>query len=226
MVNARWNKKQTRYDTASEHYDRAYFDDQARHGLLRGQANAWKFEPYLKDGMEILDFGCGDGALLTVLGGKNGVEINPHAAEAARARGLTVHATIDEYPDNAFDAVISNHCIEHVEDPARQIREMRRVLKDDGILMIVVPCDQVDFPYREADRDFHLYSWSAANLGNLVKTCGFDVVEAIELKHRWPPKWPLIVQYGGWRAFHAASWLWARLGRKASQVRCIARATT
>lgn len=218
----RWSKENTTYDTADQHYDADYFADQARDGDVRGQINAWKFEPYVREGAEILDFGCGDGALLAALGGRCGVEINPHAAAAARSRGLTVETGLEAFDGASFDVIVSNHCLEHVEDPLAALRGMRRVIRADGLLVIVVPCHRPGFVFRDRDRDFHLFSWSAANLGNLVKLAGFEVEEARELKHRWPPKWRLILKHGGMTAFHLASRLWARLDRSASQVICVA----
>lgn len=221
----RWNKRETQYSDASQHYDEEYFRDQTRDGDLRGIVNAWKFQNFAQPGMDLLDFGCGDGALLAALGGGNGVEVNPHAAAVATSRGYRVEATIDAYEDRSMDIIISNHCLEHVEDPLGVIREMRRVIRDDGVISIVVPCHRVDFAYRESDRDFHLFSWSAANLGNMVKLAGFDISEAKELRHRWPPKWRLINRYFGIGAFHMASRIWARIDRSSSQVICVARPT-
>lgn len=220
---SRWNKAATDYSDATQHYDLDYFKDQTRDGSLRGIINAWKFEPYLRPDIELLDFGCGDGALLNALGGGNGVEVNPHARAAAQARGYRIEDTIDAYADNSMDLIVSNHCLEHVEDPLSIIREMRRVIRNDGLIAIVVPCHRVDIAYRENDRDFHLFSWSAANLGNMVKLAGFDVVEAKELRHRWPPKWRSIYRRIGIGAFHAASRFWARFDRSSSQVICVAK---
>lgn len=223
MSNERWNKPETRYQSAKDHYDRSYCVDQTKHGEWRGRANAWKFTPYLSGRNAILDFGCGDGSLLQAVGGQFGVEINPHSADMARAKGLHVKESLEEYEDSMFDLVISNHCLEHVEEPLQQIKGMRRVLRPDGLLVIVVPCHRPDFSYKESDRDYHLYSWSAANIGNLVKLAGFDILDARHLPHRWPPKWPLILRYGGMNAFHFASRIWARIATSSSQVRCVAR---
>ncbi len=38
------------------------------------------------------------------------------------------------YEDQPFDAVIANHMLYHVPDRRQALREMRRVLKDDGVL--------------------------------------------------------------------------------------------
>ncbi|MEL7116117.1 MAG: class I SAM-dependent methyltransferase [Pseudomonadota bacterium] len=225
MATKRWNKDATQYRSAAEHYDASYSADQTRDGDLRGEINAWKFLPYCDDRTAILDFGCGDGALLTALGGQFGVEINPHSAKMAEARGYRVEAELEAYADDSADLIVSNHCLEHVEDPLSAVREMKRVLTSNGLVVLVVPCHNASFRYREPDRDFHLFSWSAANLGNMVKVAGFEVLEARELKHRWPPKWRLIKRYFGTRAFHAAARLWGHLDRSTSQVICVARPT-
>lgn len=219
----RWNKEETNYSDATKHYDYAYFKDQTRDGDVRGIINAWKFAPYVTPDLDVLDFGCGDAALLAALGGGHGVEVNPHAREVAQARGYQVEETLAPYADASMDVIISNHCLEHVENPLNIIQEMRREIRDTGTVAIVVPSHRADIAYREIDRDYHLFSWSAANLGNMVKLAGFDIIAAKELRHRWPPKWRLIYKRFGIQAFHKASRLWARLDRSSSQVICVAK---
>lgn len=219
----RWNKSKVKYQVAAEHYDLEYFRDQSRDGDLRGAINAWKFLPYAKGRERILDFGCGDGALLKALNGHYGVEINQHAASVARNRGFEVAPTLDHFSDRSFDLIVSNHCLEHVENPLAQIRSMRRVIREDGLLVIVVPCHRASFAFCENDRDYHLFSWSAANLGNLVKLADFSVIDSRELLHRWPPKWRLLIRYIGFDAFHFCSRIWSRMDRSSSQVICIAK---
>jgi len=43
------------------------------------------------------------------------------------------------FPDNHFDTVYSSHVLEHVSDKNQSLREMKRVLKNDGILIIGMP---------------------------------------------------------------------------------------
>lgn len=204
---------------ASEHYDEAYFRWQSRHAGLRGEAERFKFAPFLRAGDRIVDFGCGDGALLAALGGGTGIEINPHAAEAARRRGLTVVRDIAGLADGSADLVVSNHALEHVEDPVGVLRQMHRVLSPGGRVVIVVPCDRPGYPFRAEDRDMHLFSWSANNLGNALRVAGFAGIAAGEIVHRWPPGWQVIATRLGWAAFHASARAWGRLSRGRSQVR-------
>ncbi len=43
------------------------------------------------------------------------------------------------YDDKSFDVVYSSHVLEHVKDEVKSLSEMRRILKDDGILIIGMP---------------------------------------------------------------------------------------
>lgn len=43
------------------HYNAEYFEWQRRVGEFGGKANLFKFEEYIEDNSDILDFGCGGG---------------------------------------------------------------------------------------------------------------------------------------------------------------------
>lgn len=55
----------------------------------------------------------------------------------------TVDVTIDVteigYPDNDFDVIICSHVLEHVPDDRKAMRELARVLSDDGWILFMVP---------------------------------------------------------------------------------------
>jgi hypothetical protein len=44
-----------------------------------------------------------------------------------------------EFPDCSLDAVVCNHVLEHVPDDRKAMREIGRVLKDNGWAMLLVP---------------------------------------------------------------------------------------
>jgi SAM-dependent methyltransferase len=64
------------------------------------------------------------------------------AVAAARTIGVDAHeGTLDSAPwgDASFDLVIMNHALEHMPDPVEQLRTVRRLLRDDGALVVAVP---------------------------------------------------------------------------------------
>ncbi|MEQ8956443.1 MAG: methyltransferase domain-containing protein, partial [Coleofasciculus sp. C2-GNP5-27] len=150
-------------------------------------------------------------------------EINPAAREIARKNGIDVYSELSQVEEESVDIVISNHAIEHVERPLDAIREMYRILKPGGRMIIVAPIDAATVPYRQNDKDFHLYSWSAGNLGNLASAAGFEVEKAERILHSWPPSWALIQRTFGWKLFHLFSRLWAIIDWRRRQVRVVAR---
>ena len=101
------------------------------------------------EGASVLDDGCGSGYTAEVLGGLVGpagevVAIDPTDQRVTHDAHRFVAASGTELPfdDARFDAVVSNHVIEHVGDLAQQRRyaqEARRVLRDDGVLYLAVP---------------------------------------------------------------------------------------
>lgn len=99
----------------------------------------------------ILDAGCGTGAILKRLGNplKNvGVDLAPEAIAFCRQRGLqnVTQADICTLPfaDGSFDAVICSSVLYHewVKDVAGALRELRRVLRPDGLLLVNLPAFQ------------------------------------------------------------------------------------
>lgn len=106
--------------------------------LLRGT--------HIIPGGKILDVGCGNGSFLTKmqLAGMDayGVEFSPDGAKEAQRRGLKVKCgTLEQqkYPSNFFDVITLNHVYEHVPDPLGTLKELKRILKPDGRVIIAVP---------------------------------------------------------------------------------------
>jgi len=62
-----------------------------------------------------------------------------HIAEATALEGL---------PPNAYDFVLSSHMLEHSANPILALSEWSRVLKDDGILVLLLPDRKHTFDHR------------------------------------------------------------------------------
>src|SRR5437868_7866331 len=94
----------------------------------------------------ILDVGCGTGANLEMLsefGDAEGVDVSQDALAFCRERGLAnVHLGAAEklpYEDETFDLVTALDVVEHLDDDVAGLREMRRVLRPNGHLLLFVP---------------------------------------------------------------------------------------
>ncbi|MCY4122994.1 MAG: class I SAM-dependent methyltransferase, partial [Acidobacteria bacterium] len=92
----------------------------------------------------LLDVGCGAGAFLGYARARGweigGTDIS--VTEHARRHGARLWK--GQLPDIdfagvRFDAVRLNHVLEHTQDPLRELRGARRIVTDDGVLLIGVP---------------------------------------------------------------------------------------
>jgi 2-polyprenyl-3-methyl-5-hydroxy-6-metoxy-1,4-benzoquinol methylase len=99
-------------------------------------------------GDRILDVGCGKGHLVKALSELGidavGIDLNPNAADVAVVpRVRTMSATNLEFEDGAFDAVVSFHAIEHIASIEDVLREMARVVKPAGKVLLVYPAEPI-----------------------------------------------------------------------------------
>jgi SAM-dependent methyltransferase len=98
----------------------------------------------LPAGARILDAGCGSGRMLDELrprGGVIGVDANAHAVAATRHRGHPARQGNIEcmpFADASFDLVTCLDVLEHTPDDRRTLRELRRVTRPGGTLVITV----------------------------------------------------------------------------------------
>ncbi len=91
----------------------------------------------VRPGSSVLDLGCGDGELLSLLvrekkAQARGIEIDEQAIYKCVAKGLSVvHSDIDsglsDYGDWSFDYVIFDQSLQQVRNPDRVINEALRV---------------------------------------------------------------------------------------------------
>ena len=89
-----------------------------------------------------LDVGCGLGTFLKSRKRSIGIDINPYCIDYCKKNGLEAYlcdSTPYPFEDHAFDSVIFDNVIEHLDDPGEILAEIYRVLRPDGRLIIGVP---------------------------------------------------------------------------------------
>ena len=91
----------------------------------------------------ILDIGAGTGEFLSVA--KNdgwqtiGLEPSDRAKAIAKNKGVSFVENTSELENQSFDVISMWHVLEHVPDLDKQIKELKRLLKPTGTLIIAVP---------------------------------------------------------------------------------------
>jgi SAM-dependent methyltransferase len=144
----------------------------------------------------VLDAPCGDGSLAATLRqagyDAHGVDINAAGADllGPRYHDADLNGRLP-FGDASFDALLSIEGIEHLEDRFAYLRELRRVLKPEGTLILTTPNivavrSRLRFfasgfyhrdtrPLREAERNpfHHIALTTFADLRYALHTSGF-----------------------------------------------------
>lgn len=142
----------------------------------------------------ILDVGCGDGFHLALLRDRaalgwelTGVDVDPRAVAAARARGLDVRLGAVEsvdLPEDHFDLALMIATVEHTADPVAVVGAVRRALRPGGRLVVVT--DNTGSPdFRLWRRRYwggyhfprHLHLFDHRSLAVLAERTGFELAE-------------------------------------------------
>jgi SAM-dependent methyltransferase len=209
--------------SASTYYDEKYFEWQRHIGTFGGYANSKKFINSIKQSDVVVDFGCGGGFLLNNLecGRRIGIEPNPSAAESVKHLGIehfpSTFDALGALGERFADVVISNNALEHTINPLQELLNLKSLLKAGGVIHFVVPCDSIRYSYNPKDINYHLFSWSPQNLGNLFTEAGFNVLTCRPYVHKWPPLYRQFSKLG-WPIFNIICRIYGHIERSWFQV--------
>lgn len=156
---------------------------------------------HLESAEKILDIGCGAGGvyapgLLRSARHVAGIDLAPLALRHARAKGIAAAAADLQqrlpFADASFDGILANEVLEHLFAPHEAVREMARLLKPNGVVVLSVP-NIAHFPNRlrmlggkfvggglpatanEPWRDPHIRFFTPDSLRRMVDANGFEV---------------------------------------------------
>lgn len=134
----------------------------------------------------ILDVGCGNGARvarLSQLGFGAAEGIDAHLDEPVEMGGRVIarRATLDAV-DGKYRLVMFHHSFEHLPDQHAAMRDARRLVRDDGFVMLRIPtCDSAAWEiygtdWVQLDPPRHLYLHSRDSIRRLAEANGLRLV--------------------------------------------------
>ncbi len=142
-------------------------------------------------GRRLLEIGCGGGQRLSLFRQLGwdvlGQEVDEAAAEFARQQsGVDVRTgdlSVLGFEDESFDAIATNHVIEHVLDPVALLEECHRSLRRGGVLVLATP-NATSYGHEVYGRDWyaldpprHLQLFRLEGLIEAARRAGFSKIE-------------------------------------------------
>ena len=148
---------------------------------------------------DLLEVGCGSGRMLAEqtsqvhhVAGLDASELQVQMARkrlADRIAAGTAEVVLDDamalpWDDGRFSVVGSLNCLKFVPDPAKALREMHRVLRPDGRLVLTID-KQVDKWGRSGKVDaFGQWQWSVDEMRRMMEEAGFADVSVADVPTR------------------------------------------
>ena len=185
----------------NEEYFRYEFENEENFFKLVGKTfRDFQAHALLHPGAKVLEIGCATGLFLKYmeeLGFEaTGVEVCQESCEYGRSKhGVDIfNGVLEEakFADETFDFIHFSHLIEHLNDPRGFLKEVKRILKKSGFVIVTTPNSSGLFSkfFNEDWRcivDDHLFLFNTSNLKLLLEQNGFIVDEIIT----WGsvPKW-------------------------------------
>lgn len=135
---------------------------------------------------KVLDVGCGDGGILESLRTAGwevyGQDVDGVVRETLEKKEIPHFIgtlTEAQFRDGTFDAVVSNHVIEHLYNPISVLHECWRILRPGGVLVITTPnsesaaLDRFGRYWAGLDAPRHLLIFSRMSLALSAREAGF-----------------------------------------------------
>lgn len=147
---------------------------------------------------DVLDIGCGDGFMLEKIKKTgnfvSGIELAENALLRARKRGFKVYSldlngNWSNRIKKRFDVVLAGEIIEHIFDTDKFLQNIRKVLKENGYLVLTTPNIAslgrriylllglnpiIEYTARPSDAG-HIRYFTRSTLSNLLKENGYKI---------------------------------------------------
>lgn len=196
-----------------QNYSKKYFQWYEKIGKIGGKVNLKFFKNYIEKDDTILDFGCGGGFLLENIECKDkyGFEINDYILQ--KENKIKIFSNFNDLKNIQFDKIISNQVLPHLIDPRKEILQLKKLLKKNGLIISVFTSDGRQVEFEKGDINFKCYSWSPISIGNFFESCGFEIIVCKSFLFRWPPFYEKIYNIFGINIFNIFSYIYGFIMR-------------
>jgi 2-polyprenyl-3-methyl-5-hydroxy-6-metoxy-1,4-benzoquinol methylase len=142
----------------------------------------------------LLDVGCGDGVFLDYIKSNSkienlfGIDTTQSSINDCQIKGLknTFCCTTDEFINHQhvkFDLVTTFHVLEHISDPINFIGGLKKLIKQDGMIVISTPYSPMDFEYYWFDilnkPPHHMGFWNERSYRKLAEQLNMNITVAM-----------------------------------------------
>jgi len=162
-----------------------YVGDEENHRQNARRLVRWVNSTRDLNGARLLDFGCGFGFLLDEARKAfncecYGVELSRIAGEYARSKlriDVTFDSSLSNLPSDFFDVAFLIGTIEHLANPRQVLKDIARVMKLNGYLIITTVDTNGLLPFYSLKPPEHLFYFNYTNLKQLLGQTGFNLME-------------------------------------------------
>ena len=172
--------------------------------FVYGQAMT-QIEPYLKPGLCVIDYGCGNGELAQWMADAGCFVMG---VEKTYTRQFGQKSCLPPLESGTWDLVICNNVLEHIEDDIGTLSKFAQMLCAGGRLILDVPTIyssvyRLGLAREHDKRVGHLRRYSKAQIIGLVKAAGFEIERVVWLDSAlrdWLIIGPLVIRPLKWLA--------------------------
>ncbi len=138
---------------------------------------------YLNKKGRILDLGCGTGfnfSSINKFGKCYGLDISKSALKQAKKFNYKKlyegNALKTPFKDNVFDAVLCMDLVEHLEEDVELLKEVKRILKPNGICMFTVPAYKFLWS-KDDELAHHIRRYTKPQIRKKIKKVGYKILK-------------------------------------------------
>lgn len=185
----------------SNEYYTPWLEEQRGKRILMWEKRLKTLNSFFTNKGSLLDVGCAEGLFLELARtdgwGVTGTEISQFAVRYGKEKlGLDIRQgelNSIGFPGKSFDAITMWHVLEHTTNPIAVLKEIRRILKDDGVFILAVPnlnniLSQKVYKLVKGkkmhlfdikDRELHLYHFTLETIKMILEKTGFKVIKIV-----------------------------------------------